>query len=835
MIYINTNGYKMIFSIEKLLRNYISTFIDAEQLSESIKNEAKRNALKNGVEIDDRITEYLEWLHIGNLYDLINSRDFKTIKSNSLNEISITDLLHQRNNIMHSREIYMNELDKIKENCDKIVEKLDYNQSKVDWLQICSEIDNLTLPEVFIEYPIGKDFIKLLGRDKELIEISENIKYPMPLTIIGQGGLGKTALVLQLIENYLYSPNKPFNKMLFMSFKDTSYFDGKLAQFEKSIRNYDDLIERIGISLEVEGGTDRLDYTNRVINKLFDDKILLIIDNLETEIVRSNMKEFLDLNQKFISNFQKPSRLIITSRLGLGDKESKYLLDAFDELKTLDFLKSKLENTNICVDKYSGSEISWITEYTQGNPSLIIALSNTIKNSNKEVSSIMLEYKAEFSSEFKELERKKEAFLNFCFENTLDVLNEEQIKYLHIISYVCNSIKIFEVSVDFIAYLNDELGLEKKLGLPNLDRNILENIGFLQKRGTSYFYVNEMIIKFITQIQEENKLYLGKVRDLDYFIDIQELVNEVKNNLDSKCSMQALLQELYKSKYRKTRDSKYLFYSFLCNPNIESYIMCIRNASDEDSIQYVEYMARIKRDLMNNKYIEKQEEIIDILLNKMISIREKVKRKEDNEFRQEYLLDHFQCMKDNIGILGTKKLNIKLREKICNYFNMLGNVKLAEEYLTNNENEMLMQRFDIYTRLIGLREIPDETKAKYIEKCQNLIDKKEFIHDAMYARFYINTSNYYLRNDPKKVFEWIDKVPANKETPTEYANYLQVLLIKAEAMIKNRTDLSNVQEIVNLFKIELSSENYKKMIWMNKQKKLESQLNRIESKIAKYK
>ncbi|PFN19024.1 hypothetical protein [Bacillus cereus] len=341
---ININGYKMIFYLENLLRDFCNEYINKELMDEKFYSDLERAALGSSIQESLSFREVLDFTHLGELLDIIKSKKFKQIKSNTVNTVNPSFLIKHRNDIMHSRSISNEELEKIQSNCKAIIDALNESDYRNYWNKfINDEIEKYRIPILHMVYPIGKNFDKLVGRQDELRKLKYDLGASIPRSITGQGGLGKTALILQLVEDFLHDPNQPYENIYFMSFKDSAFENGKITRFEKSINNHQDLIHRLAAFMKIDiNSLDFEEIQNKVWENFFKKKSLLILDNLETEIVKSNLDEFTQIAERFIMSFSSSSRLIITSRFGLGDREAKTPLHQFNLEDTKALIKNNL-------------------------------------------------------------------------------------------------------------------------------------------------------------------------------------------------------------------------------------------------------------------------------------------------------------------------------------------------------------------------------------------------------------------------------------------------------------------------------------------------------------
>ncbi|MCM3711475.1 hypothetical protein [Sporosarcina luteola] len=399
---INLDGYKMIFFIENLLREYCEEFTQIEDLSSELRTKYSETAKANEQD-HNNYRNLLKYSHLGDLVDFIKSKRFKSYKMNNLETVNVSVLIKRRNDIMHSRSISHLEIDKISEVSNEISLALLESKYNLQWNKfITTDIKEYRIPLVHMVYPLGKNFDNLIGRNDELIELKREITRPIPVSIVGHGGLGKTALVLQLIEDVLYSPDLPFENIYFMSFKNSTFENGQIMRFEKAISNHTDLIQRLASFMNIESENKEFHELERLVwDNLFAQKSLLILDNLETEIVKSNLNEFTEIAQRFIAGFTKPSRLIITSRYGLGDRESKFPLHQFNLQNTKNLVCSYLSESVLKEKNIKQGDWEWIQSYTRGNPGLIIAFCNTLKSTRKQLMDLRVEYNTKYTEESK--------------------------------------------------------------------------------------------------------------------------------------------------------------------------------------------------------------------------------------------------------------------------------------------------------------------------------------------------------------------------------------------------------------------------------------------------
>lgn len=201
----------------------------------------------------------------------------------------------------------------IKENNDDLIE----NQLVVDDFKLkCN--NNLPLED----YNIDGGFV---GRETEIQKIKELIytNEDRIITVTGAGGLGKTATVLKCAYTFLYDEMNPFSNIVWFSAKeDKLTSDDGIVQIESQISDYLLLLQDILKILNTktyqtffENDFKEEVYRESIYKIFMNNRSLLIIDNLET-IQNEDIKSF-------IKDIPRPSQVLITSRMGLGEIERR--------------------------------------------------------------------------------------------------------------------------------------------------------------------------------------------------------------------------------------------------------------------------------------------------------------------------------------------------------------------------------------------------------------------------------------------------------------------------------------------------------------------------------
>ena len=206
-------------------------------------------------------------------------------------------------------------------------------------------------PDVWINEPIWSlpnnlpqefehDITGLKGRKKELSDLLEEIKNERNLLIavVAPGGLGKTALVLQALQEIVSLPQSAewVDQILYFSSKtEILTSDGIVTQIPPAA-NIEGLRDSIARTLADEEGIADLEF-NEACQRFKSRRILLCFDNLET-ILRDSGSTF----DSFYRSLPREWRAIVTSRITVNSATS-FPLGPLSSNGALDLARSYLQ------------------------------------------------------------------------------------------------------------------------------------------------------------------------------------------------------------------------------------------------------------------------------------------------------------------------------------------------------------------------------------------------------------------------------------------------------------------------------------------------------------
>lgn len=352
-------GYALWVAIEDTLRNWLTKrLIDVfgtkwdEQFPTGIWNRLQERYGQPVKSSDfSHIRALLEHSDFPDLFDVVKYRkkvkDFNS--SLELNDIDYyTEKLYTlRNQIAHKPSSFnIRNLDDLISCAEWVIEIT--GSEAVDLMEVRKGID--TQPEIYgqeiptdfvqrvspivkhrvnnnlpeMDYEIDGGFVGRREEKKELKRRILNQKNNPIITISGAGGVGKTALAHSICEDILANDPEAFDGLVWISAKKDRLTVTGIEEIEPTARSFEEVLDAILSTFGFDEYIEKpVEEKRRIIQEIiFDDqnfKVLLVIDNLETVLHDEELIEYL-------KEVELPHKVLITSRLGLGEIERRFPL-----------------------------------------------------------------------------------------------------------------------------------------------------------------------------------------------------------------------------------------------------------------------------------------------------------------------------------------------------------------------------------------------------------------------------------------------------------------------------------------------------------------------------
>lgn len=518
--------YALVAAIEEDLRLLIKAHIFDEKIisSDLIKKSKDRIEKDIGdVFSDTELNDLIDYFDLGDTFQTINSNKShfpdhvsKLIKSYTKNLEVIVSI---RNRVMHIRPLNFDDLSIVSEFCKKLLEsektawpnidttikKVHEDPSFVLSLDIVNLDDNeainhnLPLPDF--------DETGLIGRDNEVEQIKQLCLGGFPvISILGEGGVGKSALALKVAYE-LIDKTSPFDAVVWVTSKTTQITLNEIKDIKGAIDSSLGVINEIGKN--VVGDEFDQNSLEEVIEYLATFKIALFIDNLET-ILDDNIRQF-------VGALPQGSKIIITSRIGLGAYEYPIKLQGIEESYASQLLRSVAKIRG--VDALSKLKEDMLRSYVNRmhrNPSYIKWF----------VSSVQTGLNPE------EVLQNSDSFLDFCMSNVYEYLSSDAQK-------LTKSMQCAQGLKDMpeLTYLNDFDAIQAQKAIQELlATNMLSQSSVA--KGAS--------VKTTYQLSELSRAYLGKHHKPSQ--TFQKDIRNKKNKLNS----------MFEDQMSRTTRNKYL-------------------------------------------------------------------------------------------------------------------------------------------------------------------------------------------------------------------------------------------------------------------------------------
>ncbi|MBL1436717.1 MAG: hypothetical protein COB08_011045 [Rhodobacteraceae bacterium] len=314
---------------------------------------ARKNLLQRDYshDLEDQF-ELLEGLNLGEKFDILLRGKAKMDVSCLAHYKEVKPLFGQcigvRNTVMHGRPLTIDEYAKAFALTNKL--KL----SPAYWPELCRNLevytanpsliaekavrflDDFEYGETLNNLPIPDyDDTGFFPRPKIERELRKKIMGRHPVvTVLGDGGDGKTAVTLQTLYGMLNGNDHDFDAIIWISAKSSKLTVAEVERIKTEITTSLSVFNEFVNIFE-----DSSDEPIAQVRKLMEEhKILLVIDNLETIIDKSI--------QDFASDIPGDSKLLLTSRIPLGS-DLTVKVNPFTSSEAVSFLRALILSYNV--------------------------------------------------------------------------------------------------------------------------------------------------------------------------------------------------------------------------------------------------------------------------------------------------------------------------------------------------------------------------------------------------------------------------------------------------------------------------------------------------------
>lgn len=448
--------YVLIDAFERDIRTILARFVLPEMTETQALGRLHDRAVsrRNDDEAASDSTPLTEYLDLREAYDLLNThrellpqelaREVRELTSNLDRLVSI------RKRVMHPRPLLAGDSDaapmllnqfqtRFWSELKRMLSQLDQDPSWEPLITLKENtsftVHNLPLPDY--------DETGLVGRSKEVEDVLKLIRRRREsvITITGEGGIGKTALALDVAYHLVDDPSQPFEAILWTSLKQERLTASGIQEISNAARDIMGAVQPLGRALDTgfQGSLDEL------ADALKDLNVLIVFDNLETV-------GGLDFSQVY-ETLPESTIYLVTSRIGVGQYERRYALPPLSERDSLrlfnDFVRAR--------------RVQALTRLASETRAEVV---KRLRNSPLAIRWFVLAVEA--GRDPLTLIRNQEELLQFCVRSVYDSLSLHARDVLAALSVLARP-----VSSDELVVLLDKSTDEVNIGLQELIRGSL--------------------------------------------------------------------------------------------------------------------------------------------------------------------------------------------------------------------------------------------------------------------------------------------------------------------------------------------------------------------------
>jgi len=572
---------EMLINKIAIYHNDLSFFKDDDLEKRTIARFQKDNP---NIDYKANLNEVIEYIDFADSFviilknkDFLDADQFKELKEL---RNKFTELIPIRNRVMHTRPLLGGDFTTVFsfiieiERCSILPwnqtlenkERIELDPSYVLTLSIPGY--NTESQNVYNNLPLPDfDESGFIGRVRDVEDIKKLIlSNNRVVSIIGDGGIGKTALTIKIAYDLVDMGEKcPFDMILWTSAKTSMLTAQGIQEITNSLNDYTGLVEEITDAVDSKK-TNFEDNLTEIIEHFKVFNVLLIIDNLET----IHNEEIRD----FIRDAQQYCKIIITSRIGLGELEYPRRLKGFSEIEATRLIKeiAKIRNSDILLQLDQKSLVD-ISKKLYFNPLAIKWFINSIDTGLTP----------------NEVFNNKGDLLSFCLSNVYDKISSSAKRILNLLLAARKPLNDAE-----LIYLLEVEPIQVKLSLNELLKtSFIEREIIVQQESQEILYsvpafAREYLLRQkplnksdIKQISIKLKQLTKKISDIQHANEFNEFgVNSITYRNPNERIVARFLTEalkfskkgLFQEAFKKIEDAKKIAPQFFEIYRISAFI-----------------------------------------------------------------------------------------------------------------------------------------------------------------------------------------------------------------------------------------------------------------------
>lgn len=433
-----------MFSICTSLEFDLKQFILCMNSNIKFTEEMLKKANERKKDVDNN-EEILNQLDLSDFVSLISEtpHDYKiNIEKAKKIKDYFGKIIPVRNRVMHTKPLELGDRALLIEAMQEIDQKLNW----IEWNELKNtrkiiEEDSSKLlsqkyigikeynPRVFHNLPLPEfDDTGFVGRKNDIKEITELLlnKKNQVISVVGNGGMGKTSIVIKILYDLIEKVENPFDAIIWITLKTKTLSQGEFVEIRDGIRDVSQILEK---SKQIIVSNSDEEAMNCVLEFMEVFNVLLVLDNLET--INTG-----DINS-FLRKIPENSKVLITSRLGIGEFEVRQKIEGLLKQDAIVYYRE--------LSKYYGLEL-----HKQKDQEIYDIISNHLYNNPLSIKWFISGIYSGTSAN--QMLAHKDDLIEFCISNIFDKLSDTSKRILQL--FLLENSKLTYGVIDF--YMEEE-------------------------------------------------------------------------------------------------------------------------------------------------------------------------------------------------------------------------------------------------------------------------------------------------------------------------------------------------------------------------------------------
>ncbi len=462
-------------SIEYDIKSFICKATSSIDFTQEMRDKAKSRT-----SILDSDEDILNQLDLGDYVTIITSSPYTYgINNDKSTELQryFNGIIPVRNRVMHTKPLELGDRAILIEVMETVADNIPWiSWEELKSTKIILEEDSSKLftkkyigikdynPKVFHNLPLPEfDDTGFVGRKKDIKEISELIlnKKNQVISVVGNGGMGKTSTVIKILYDLIENPENPYEAIIWITLKTKTLSGGEFIEIRDSIRDMSQILKKSGEVMQLPESDTPM---KSVLEFMEVFKVLLVLDNLET--VNTG-----DVNE-FIRKVPENSKVLITSRLGIGEFEVRQKIEGLTRNDAITYYRE--------LSKYYGLDL-----HKQPDDAIYEIANGDLYNNPLSIKWYISGIYAGTSA--KQMLAHKDELIDFCISNIYDKLSEVSRRILQL--FLLEKSKLTYGLIDY--YIN-----EPELVIRNSINELLST--YMIQASSGEYVMNDMSREYIS-------------------------------------------------------------------------------------------------------------------------------------------------------------------------------------------------------------------------------------------------------------------------------------------------------------------------------------------------